>query len=411
MDDKTIRKRIAEALDADRIDDRLWQVLTELHPKDVQDARDEDDGALSFLIDLCNKHLRALEIYGNAPVPAGAVKLRHIEKSLGVETELRAQAVWSAQLDRALKDSQLGAFRQRVFGGKFLSDEEALVFLNSPANACFPHETFVAARVRTYSHQSEVIEGRVDAPPDTEVVIGVKPGDLEWHMKTGGTAQRLDVTHLPRWLISGHERYKVYEPRIEEEQEEYYQWGNEYPPWSPEDSEPAFDLVAWYGSVLHDFLWVAGRVIARHALGNTADWLWFLLTADPHETGPDPMTLSILQVMPGSKVFFIRLDIRPWIAADVVLTAYRQAQKNVLGQVNQPIRARNLQLFQFVTLRSWERPVPNWPQMMREWNELLPYWKDDHSEWQIDETWRWTNWKRMNNEYKSVRAKILQGFN
>jgi hypothetical protein len=140
------------------------------------------------------------------------------------------------------------------------------------------------------------------------------------------------------------------------------------------------------------------------------DWLWFLLTGEPDEAGPHPMTVSILPITPRSKSFSIRLDVRPWVSADVVLTAYREAQKNLLGRVNQPVRARNLVLFKFVTERSWGRTAPTWPRMMREWNATLQFWEKEYPEWEIDSTWQWKHWRRMYNEYQSVRANVAAGF-
>jgi hypothetical protein len=398
MNEKQIRDWIARYLKLRKFDDRLWQVLVTFHPDELLAAQAGDEEYLQMLSELSEKYLGALEIFGGtSPFPVRA-KLRHAAHNISIEEELRAEAIWDAQVEAAISDSDVARFRQRVLGGKYLTDDEAIAFLNSPAIACLPLDWFQDSGVATYNHQSEVLQGRVDGRPGTDIVIVVHPGDLHSKMTLGLHSRRWDVSELPRWMATGYELYMDHEDSTDDERETNYLW-NFY-------HDPIYELVARSGSVLGELMNQAHDVFERYAFDNLTDLLWIILVGNPvPNLPPKPIEVEIVQVRRSSQASVIRLDVRPWVSADVVSNEYRIAQKQLLGKANRPIQARNLVLFTFVSSRLSDN-APSWPEMATEWNEDLVRMAERNPEWRVDDTWRWTNWRDMYKEYMRVRDKI-----
>jgi hypothetical protein len=182
MDDHDIQRWIARRLHVHVLDDRFWSLLVTQHEEEVEAVRlgEEADVAdvkeyLNLLADWCTRYMAAVELFaGSPPRPTRPYKPSHVLRSATLVDELRSEAMWAAQIEAAFYDEKVVDFRERVLGGRVLTDDEAVDFLSSPANACFPLDVFQTHGVSPNHHSSKVERGELDAPPGAEITVVVQ---------------------------------------------------------------------------------------------------------------------------------------------------------------------------------------------------------------------------------------------
>jgi hypothetical protein len=112
------------------------------------------------------------------------------------------------------------------------------------------------------------------------------------------------------------------------------------------------------------------RALARQAPWTEEDGAWFVLTGDPPPVAPILYGVQ-RQAGPGYHRAVVRLEVEPWVPQDVVLSAYRQAQAEVLSKANRAISERTAVLARFASGDAGNLTVAA---AMRLWNELHPEW-------------------------------------
>jgi hypothetical protein len=112
------------------------------------------------------------------------------------------------------------------------------------------------------------------------------------------------------------------------------------------------------------------RALARLAPWTEEDAAWFVLTGDPPPVAPIAFAVQ-RQMGPGYHRAVVKLEIEPWVPQDLVLSAYRQAQAEVLPKANRPISERTAELARFGAGDAGNLTVAA---AMRLWNEKHPQW-------------------------------------
>jgi hypothetical protein len=132
--------------------------------------------------------------------------------------------------------------------------------------------------------------------------------------------------------------------------------------------DPVLQCVDEHGEALQEEIW---GFSVKDRLRETSVWLgrtygfdvaqatWFVLTgAAPHRA---PLEVGITRrYFPTHTDGRVTFSIDPWVPADVVLRAYRDVQRHLLGRENRPLSLRNLGVFRSVLedARKAERTNP-----------------------------------------------------
>jgi hypothetical protein len=121
---------------------------------------------------------------------------------------------------------------------------------------------------------------------------------------------------------------------------------------------------------------LTGRLAAvARGLANEAPWTvedaaWFVLTGDPPPVAPILFGVQ-RRFGPGYHRAVVKLEIEPWVPQDVVLSAYRQAQAEILPRANRAVSERSAELARFAARDAGDLSVGA---AMRIWNEKYPQW-------------------------------------
>lgn len=398
MNERELQRRLAKHLKMPVLDDGIWTVLTTRHPEDVKRAQTGDESDLGFVLTLGEHYLFAKEVFTGAPSPPGGTqKLRHVARAVTPEDELRSEAIWAAQVEAAFNDERVSGFRRRVLGKRVLTMNEAVDFLRSPATACFSLDEFRKHGVSPYAHASEIEQGELTAP-GTKIIVAVEPGNMRWARVLADAPDMLDVTILPRPVTPA----AVFYPS-----ETKWAGGHKDADWEERVTRSVYRLVAWPGSVLAESMQLAAWISESHSLGDPAYCLWFLLTGDPPLTPHRPIYAETTVSRATRKALWVRLDIRPWLSSDTVLSVFRLAQQNIMGSRNRPVHMRDMQLVRFVACKSFPGPRPTWRAMREEWNSRLAVWKEEYPDWNVDDKWRWRTPEQMNKQHTHARKSVL----
>jgi len=159
----------------------------------------------------------------------------------------------------------------------------------------------------------------------------------------------------------------------------------------------------WPGSVL-DELRRLSEYLARSYHWDPAWATWFVLTghrppikildASTHRAGGGDFTDA-----------YVEFRLLPWVSSKTLLELYKQIQDGLFGGDNQPIRARNLELFRFVEKqRRSDGTLPKWRAMLKQWNASRP---EDWDTTSPKQKWEYTNERIMHRDYKRVREHLL----
>lgn len=159
----------------------------------------------------------------------------------------------------------------------------------------------------------------------------------------------------------------------------------------------------WPGSVL-DELYTLGQSLANHFYWDEAEAVWFVLTGRaPSFTPLRAKSTTVIGGMYNDAI--VEFKILPWVSRKTLLELYERVQKRLLGCDNQPLRQRNLELFQFVErLRNTEGKLPSWRVIMSEWNNAHP---SDWDERSPKQAWEYKNVRAIHRDYNRTRKTLL----
>ena len=99
--------------------------------------------------------------------------------------------------------------------------------------------------------------------------------------------------------------------------------------------------------------------------------LWYLLTAEVAEI---PALTFLVRELPGAGYRLrdvVTIAVEPWVSARAVAAAYREAQRDAIGDINRPLREKALELARFLAGDGWGRSVRD---QQAAWNRLHPDW-------------------------------------
>lgn len=96
----------------------------------------------------------------------------------------------------------------------------------------------------------------------------------------------------------------------------------------------------------------------------------------------------------------ITLTVQPWVSAQTVQRAYREAQRVVLGRKSRSLGQRNLAVFEVVTrLRNLDDEGPSWSSLMDSWNDLCRRKKKTK--------WSYSDVRTFRRDYVRARGALL----
>ena len=257
------------------------------------------------------------------------------------EEQLRATALYEYFAKLAAATPAVRDFRRQVLGGQLMTDEQAWEWLRSDGVAQCPLGAFVDHGLSPTRDLGRIVDNRAlrerDGTPWERVTVRFEPSGDEWTKKRP-SRHRKDVRLLA------------------------------YP-----DRKGSVAQVGVVGhSVLDDLRWVVQQLMGRSPW-EEHEATWFVLTGVAPRWWPVRRSERVM----GGQDFEYRtltLTVEPWVSAQTVLAAYRDAQRKMLGgRDNRPLSAKNLGLFRFCVARMGEDgQLPAWPTLLREWNEAHP---------------------------------------
>jgi len=338
-DPEGLRAWLARKLKVDSISDGAWAYLEA--GRFVEAA--ETESGRAALITLTKRLLKVDR-------PLKGYRARRAVGLPPYETD-RATALTEAVAKTAAALPWVRQFRADLLGSRLLLDAEAWEFLTSPATRILEREEFLGYGIPFVGNMVTCLHvvatestrdalGYVISPPGGTITLAIEPAGVSVE--------------------------KVYPPGP----------GSPWPLSAdvPTDERGGRHTVQyWARSLLHEILAAMGSV-ARHFLWDESAMLWFLLTGAPPPARPLIADLGVqsTSVLTSGT---ITLTVSPWIPAPLVLDAYRQAQRSLLGGDNRALKERNISIFRFVAQHVDERgEKPPWQQLLDEWNAAHPEW-------------------------------------
>ena len=261
---------------------------------------------------------------------------------------------------RATRDKEVRAFRDRMLGGAPLSVPLARRLLASAAAGIWSASEFerrgipiVGHRAEEIANQESIQGGRFSQTVDLKVTW-----DGEVLETSVSRSEPPDFDADESALRVADEHGKTYRVKV------------------------------WPRSMLDRLREISDWLTATYGL-QTPQAAWFVLTDISPRRSPLE-AVYIVQSYSTHSFGFVTMAIEPWVPADVVLHAYREAQRDFLGRENRPLSLRNLAALETVLAdaREAERlnpggPFPSRAQSMARWNREHP---DDpyKQEWQFN---------------------------
>ncbi len=349
MDEHELRVGLAKRLKVSEVPPPLWDDLVEEgYVREALAGGRDERGDLERV---ARRRLALARALGGRETTPRTVSTVHPKPVVGEYEMERALATGEAVALEAAREPRVRQFRRRFLGGGPLLVPEARRLLASPAAQLLPRDAFERRGIPIIGHRSEIV-GRTARLGDdgfvaVEVVLRVMWSGGE-HEET--VRQTVPPTQFGRgpalaFVDETGERYEVevWPRSVLDRLRELAEW-----------------VTKWYG-------W------EREAAA------WFVLTDDPPIRAPLEGGIAA-RLYPTHQDYRVTLVVEPWVPADAVLRAYRDAQRDLLGRENRPLAARNLALLRFVVGEKRnegrkperERQHLPWAWLMARWNETHP---------------------------------------
>jgi|SRR5215217_3333322 len=233
-------------------------------------------------------------------------------------------------------------FRERALKGKLLSTDEARVFINSPATACFRLEDFEEWSIPLVGHTSEIwgVEWADNETLDRRLTIRiVSPGHdapVRKHLILHDGEQHLAEDTVKRLLERGY----------------------------------TLGARTKRTSVLDDLLKVSDSLVGSLNIAEV-EATNFILTGE----WPKLSTVTAWIGWGDDKNITITAD--SWVSSETIRKLYRQLQHQIRGGDNRPLSEKSLAVFLFVTevcadLYYSGGEKPSWNELLARWNERHP---------------------------------------
>jgi hypothetical protein len=346
MERNEIRGALAKRLRLDDVPDPLWGELEE--DGEVRAAVHGGPDDFETLVSAGKRALKRhskYEEWKRGRQPTGVTRRATPDPGPYVLERARAWdeavALWTA------RDERVRRFREVILGGAALDVPLARRLLDSAAARVWARGDFDDRGVPLVGHRGRVLNNR------EFVKDGWLRQEIDVRVTWDGGA--LDATASRRWLLGASTPDPIL--TIVDERGE-----------RTEDD-------VWPGSVL-DRLRGVGEHLARFYGLDPAEAAWFVLIDAPPRRDPVAGTISVrtYQTHEDGRV---TLSVDPWVPADVVLEAYRAAQRDLLGRENRQLALRNLRAFRLVLAGEREaarlgRRHPTRAEAMARWNAEHP---------------------------------------
>jgi hypothetical protein len=341
-------RRLVESRLRRPVNETLWRLLVELgeldHYVGYGEAELAEEGLLDELVELYRRYERIYKA-GVAAGSRGTASPQGMEaeghpggdlvrgEASGATRRAAAFASFLAALARA--EPSVVRYRREVLGGRTLSEEEALRFVESPVLAVVPWE---------------YLKDLPCAPWEVEGQVWEEDGELV--VELTGPVRRRWRGHIEwRWL--------------------------RYPRQGREEAVrvAAQSVLGWLGEL-------ASR-LARRYHWQEGQGAWFVLTDTPPWVSPVRWRLNN-HLTPFFARPTIELVVEPWWPARKLMESYRhlQRQLGITRGVGEKASALVAFLAGHVRVRhppeSGANPVlelPPWQRLMTRWNETHPTWR------------------------------------
>ena len=257
----------------------------------------------------------------------------------------------------ASEREELIGIRQRLFGGRTLTPEEAHILAAQVAPRFFPMKWFEDNEIPLIGHRSFYFDPERGATPiDSTVAMVIR---LEWD-----NGRSMDIPHAAR--LSDEARMDGVKIVL-----------------------PARAIQVISNSVLGGIQAVASR-LARHYLWSEIASTWFVLTGDP----PPVLAIGVRSVggwTDDHTRFAFELLVEPWVSAKSVKRAFQHLQRDAYGHQVQPRRPRAFKLLEFVEDYREQHIGKTWREIREQgvdfpWTKVTQLWNKTHGEKHFDYT-------------------------
>lgn len=367
-EDQKLREKVEDYLearnDADRED--AWSILVEEAERLMRLVENAKAEALEGIeSSITEGDLREREEASRGHQKEGGKLEATSFISAKTKAMLRAMSELFAQL--AHQYPEVVEFRDKVLGGRLLTEDEAHNLLASYAARLFTLEQFSDWKIPVIGHDSELVEYdhgldkdeidhratiRVDPPEATKTVRYAFPHGKGTNIRCVVQGERavLQAVIPPNQRDAFAGRMPI-----------VLRGGYKYPPF------------LWPGSVVDKLYDLAEE------LSDQFDWpdkdaaTWFILTGKAPEVRPINARWETKTGKYLNPQWRIRLTIPPWLPEKEVLKAYRQMRGQVLEGTKLPKTTTPLEVARFVReqdrLNGYKR---------RSWKSLHEQWKEEH---------------------------------
>jgi hypothetical protein len=288
---------------------------------------------------------------------------QQVTPEIGGYEGLRATVLSEYLAKVAAIDAGVVQFRNDVLGGSLLTPEEVRAFLSSPATRYLSGDVWRAYGIPA-KHTATLLDesyGRTEDGPFHWVQVRTDPPG---------------------------ETHAVFIPNPQ---------SYDYLPYFAEDGRPK-RVGYWQGSVLGDLRKLCKELTKGHPWG-IDEATWFVLTGETPPVQPIRAKIHSTWVPFSRALTTISVTAQPWVRAETVEGAYRQAQRQALGGDNKRIGDKSLRILEFVIRRAdADGNLPSGRTLVEEWDEK---WVHQEPKWCYGGDTR-TFWRDFGNAKKSV---------
>lgn len=318
---------------------------------------------------------------------SSSTETQYLQPDLGSYEKKRRQALAEHSANLAEGEARIIDFRQTYLSGQVLTPDQAHALLESPVASYLPEALLVESHI-PLDHEAEILDyDRRAEMPEVDHRITIKaepPGEIY----TIQYAQRDLLADEDPSTPGVNYRVCIYEDTNTRHLKSPDSWRLKY--WSRAGLKKTTFL--WPGSLL-DALQIQGRWLARRYGWEEEDAVWFILTGSP----PRLSALKIGVQFAGRKTA-IKMEIAPWVSADVVRENYYKTQRQMLAKGVRELPLRSLEVFQFVQREARKKgELPSWPELARSWNHENP-------------EWAYGDFRGLRQTYQRTRANLLPSY-
>jgi hypothetical protein len=251
-------------------------------------------------------------------------------------------------------------FRNNILSGNLLEPTEAHRVFSSPATQVLPLQRFIELNIPLTNHRAWFgnchLAEDVATPGLFQLSVDV---NIEWDGHSHTESCRCSVRN-PADFPDKPQGLRFWPDQ---------KWQIEVP--NPEGGEGV--IFVWLTSLLDELRQWSERLCSSFPW-QKSQAAWFLLTGETPLVRPLAIRVDPKYTNEYSRTV-ITIDADVWVSHRTLAQAFREVQREIIGDNHKNLSSRNLAVFRFVMQQKQKRMLPPWRKLLEKWNSLYPKWK------------------------------------